>query len=176
MGPGLCTGLVCLFAAPYLGHGGVHSILKPWSLVREEIVPARDFTCALVSLPDQWLWSLVWDETTCAHAYNIWKWHPTQWTAARQCCKQLCGFGATKTLSGCIAPCWDKHQFCDKMMMSSWAVFKLSLFHEVVWTRKEENGNFVTAHFRVQLSSMWLLGTYMSLADHKGTQRGRLGA
>jgi len=39
-----------LNAAPYLRH-------KPWQLLREETVPAvfdsRDFTCALVSLPDQ---------------------------------------------------------------------------------------------------------------------------
>ena len=30
-----------------------------------------NFTCALVSLQDQRVWSFVWDETTCAHAYNI---------------------------------------------------------------------------------------------------------
>ena len=28
-------------------------------------------------------------------------------------------FGAMKTLSGRIAPCCDKHQFCDKMTVSS---------------------------------------------------------
>jgi len=28
----------------------------------------------------------------------------------------------------------------------------------------------------VWLSSAWLLNAYMSLSDHKGTQRGRLGA
>ena len=29
-----------------------------------------------------------------------------------------CEFGAMKTLSGCIAPRCDKHQFCDKMTVS----------------------------------------------------------
>jgi len=29
---------------------------------------------------------------------------------------------------------------------------------------------FATAHFCIYLSSAWLLSTYMSLADHKGTQ------
>ena len=28
-------------------------------------------------------------------------------------------FGAMKTLSGCKAPRCDKHQFCDKMMVST---------------------------------------------------------
>ena len=42
--------------------------------------------------------------------------------------------------------------------------------------KNNKNGTFATAHFFVQLSSAWLLATYMSLADHKGTQRGSLGA
>ena len=28
-------------------------------------------------------------------------------------------FGAMKTLSDCIAPRYDRHQFCDKMTMST---------------------------------------------------------
>ena len=50
-----------LNAAPYLQH-------KPWQLLpAEKSMPAVryrstcDFTCALVLLPDQWLWSLVWE-------------------------------------------------------------------------------------------------------------------
>ena len=39
----------------------------------------HDFTCALVLLPDCDLW--FGNETTCAHAYNIRKWRPTQRTA-----------------------------------------------------------------------------------------------
>ena len=39
-------------------------------------------------------------------------------------------FVAMKTLSGRIAPRCDKHQFCDKMTVSTWTVFKLSLFEQ----------------------------------------------
>ena len=39
-------------------------------------------------------------------------------------------FGAMKTLSGHIAPRCDKHQFCDKMTVSTWTVFELSLFEQ----------------------------------------------
>ena len=34
----------------------------------------------------------------------------------------------------------------------------------------------MTVHFCVPLSSTWLLATYVSLTDHKGTQRGSLGS
>ena len=64
------------------------------------------------------------------NAYNIWKWRPMQQTAPRQCCEQLREFGAMKTLSGRIAPHCDKHQFCDKMMVSTWTVFELPLFEQ----------------------------------------------
>ena len=49
-----------LNAAPYLRH-------KPWQLLRElekrpcQPYSTRNFTCALISLPDQWPWSLVWE-------------------------------------------------------------------------------------------------------------------
>ena len=36
-----------------------------------------------------------------------------------QCCEQLCEFGAVKTLDGRIASRCDKHQFCDKMTVST---------------------------------------------------------
>ena len=29
------------------------------------------------------------NETTRTHAYNIWKWRPSQWTAATECCEWL---------------------------------------------------------------------------------------
>ena len=32
-----------------------------------------------------------------------------------------------------------------------------------------------TTHYCVQMSSMWLLATYMNFSDHKGTQRDSLG-
>ena len=38
--------------------------------------------------------------------------------------------GTMKTLSGRIALRCDKHQFCDKMTVSTWTVFELSLFEQ----------------------------------------------
>ena len=62
-----------------------------------------------------------------------------------------------KTLSGWEAARCDEHQFCAKIKVSTWAVFELSLFDKVVWTKKErkkerknnKNGTFATAHFFV---------------------------
>ena len=64
------------------------------------------------------------------------------------------------------------------MTVSTLTVFEISLLNVVVLTitKKMKNGTFMTAYIRVYLSSAWLLATYMSLADHKGTQRGSLGA
>ena len=53
----------------------------------------------------------------CAHAYNIYKWRPTQRTATGFIDQGE--FVAMKTLSGCKAPCCDKHQFCDKMTVNT---------------------------------------------------------
>jgi len=47
-------------------------------------------------------------------------------------------FRAMKTLSGRIAPCCDKHQFCDKMTVSTWTIFEILLLNIVVWRKKEE--------------------------------------
>ena len=66
--------------------------------------------------------------------------------------------GAMKMLSSRIALRCDKHQFCDKMTECLKSVFEYRCLNKVV------------------VSSVWLLGTYMGLADHKGTQRGRLSA
>ena len=40
----------------------------------------------------------------------------------------------------------------------------------VLSCKNQKNGTFTIAHFCVKLSSAWPLATYMSLADHKGTQ------
>ena len=61
-------------------------------------------------------------------------------------------FGAMKTLSGRIGPRCDKHQFCDKMKVSTWTVFELSLFEQSGRNKerkKTKNGTFATAHFCV---------------------------
>ena len=41
-------------------------------------------------------------------------------------------FVAMKTLSGCKAPRCDKHQFCDKMTVSTLSVFEISLLNIAV--------------------------------------------
>ena len=61
-------------------------------------------------------------------------------------------FGVMKTLSGRIAPHCDKHQFCDKMTVNTWTVFKLSLFEQSGCDeerKKTKDGTFATAHFSV---------------------------
>ena len=64
-------------------------------------------------------------------------------------------FEAMKTLSGWEAAHCDEHQFRAKIKVSAWTVFELSLFEQVVVTKKErkkkntKNGTFATAHFCV---------------------------
>ena len=58
----------------------------------------------------------------CAHAYNVRKWRPTQRTAAGGAENSFIDQGkfvVMKTLSGCKTPRCDKHQFCDKMTVST---------------------------------------------------------
>ena len=84
-------------------------------------------------------------------------------------------FEAMKTLRDRRTPSCDKHQFRTKMTVSTQTVFELLLFEQS--GRNEERIRkmaFWLSH--TFASSAWLLATYMSLADHKGTQRGRLGA
>ena len=47
---------------------------KPWYYEKRPCQPysARHFTCALVTLPDQWLWSLVWEQDyVCACVQHL---------------------------------------------------------------------------------------------------------
>ena len=46
-------------------------------------------------------------------------------------------FEATKMLSGRRAQCYDKHQFCAKMKVSTQTVFEISLLN-IVQERKKE--------------------------------------
>ena len=57
-------------------------------------------------------------------------------------------FEAMKTLSGCEAARCDEHLFRDKIKVSAWTVFELSLFDKVVWY-DTKNGTFATTHFCV---------------------------
>ena len=61
------------------------------------------------------------NETTCAHAYNIRKWRPTQRAAVVLCCEQLDqgNFEAMKTRSGWEAARCDEHQFRAKIKVST---------------------------------------------------------
>ena len=47
--------------------------------------------CLCTSLVPRPMIVVIWpgDKTTCAHAYNIRKWRPLQWTAATECCEWL---------------------------------------------------------------------------------------
>ena len=88
-------------------------------------------------------------------------------------------FEAMKMLSGWEAARSDEHQFHAKINVSTLAVFQLSLLD--TWSeqrviKKTQNGTFAIPHFCVELSSAWLLATYMSVADHKVAERGSLGA
>jgi len=56
-----------------------------------------------------------------------------------------------KTLSGCKAPRCDKHQFCDKMTVSTWTVFEISLLYF-------RNRTLLRlAVFRVAFGHLWVL-------------------
>ena len=88
-------------------------------------------------------------------------------------------FEAIKSLSGWKAARSDEHQFCAKIKVSTLAVYELSSFDKWSGQRRKntKNGTFATAHFCVLLSSAWLLGSYMSLADqrrHSNRKPGRL--
>ena len=65
--------------------------------------------------------------------------------------------------------------FFSKNTVSTRTILELLLLNKEE-RKNSKNGTFATAHFRVELFSSRLLGNSMSLADHKSTQRGRLGA
>ena len=46
-------------------------------------------------------------------------------------------FEGLKTLSGWEAARYDEHPFRAKIKVSAWAIFELSLFDKMVWTKKE---------------------------------------
>ena len=105
-----------LNAAPNL-----HGVCEPFLLPHEETVPAVLTGTTLAPIPMT---------VEHVHTYKIRKWHPTQRTAAEQCCEHLCKSEAMKTLSGCIPPRCDKRQLCAKITLSTCTVFKLSLFED----------------------------------------------
>ena len=100
-----------LNAAPYLRH-------KPWQLLREEPkgsctyqpYSTRDFTYSSLApqTNDCGLW--FGNETTCAHAFNVRKWRPSNRQQAGRAENSFINqdeFVAIKTLSDCEAPRCD---------------------------------------------------------------------
>ena len=62
---------------------------------------------------------------------------------------------AMKTLSNHKAPCCDKDQFCDKMMVSTWTVLEIIVVEHCGLKKKEKNGTFTTAHFCVAFGHLY---------------------
>ena len=62
-------------------------------------------------------------------------------------------FVAMKTLSGCKTPHCDKHQFCDKMTVSTRTVFEISSLNFVVLFSKQMPYNFTTNMLKAYLST-----------------------
>ena len=66
---------------------------------------------------------VIWpgNETSCAHAYKIRKWRPSQRTATTECCEWLLltRVNSMKTLSGWEAVRCDEHPFRAKMKVSA---------------------------------------------------------
>ena len=84
-------------------------------------------------------------------------------------------FKTMKSLSGWEAARSDEHQFRAKIIVSTLAVFELSLFDKWSERRKKQEGEKWHFCYRTLLR-LAVFRAYMSLADHKGTQRGGLGA
>ena len=94
--------------------GRDRTLLPGWS--------TSDFTCALVLLPDQWLCSLVWNETTCAHVTIETIENGVLCNRTGRAVNSFIDqdeFAAMKTLSGHRALRCDKHIFHDKMTVST---------------------------------------------------------
>ena len=72
------------------------------------------------------------NKTSCAHAYKIRKWRPSQRTATTECVAFIDQgeFEAMKTLSGWEAARCDEYPFCAKIKVSARSVFELSLFEQ----------------------------------------------
>ena len=85
-------------------------------------------------------------------------------------------FEAMKTLSGRRAPRCDKHEFRAKMTVSTQTVLEMSLLNIVVSARKKEEYEKWHFHDRTLLRLAVFRVTLSHLSDHKGTQRGTLGA
>ena len=66
--------------------------------------------------------NVVWpgNETSCAHAYKIRKWQPSQRTVTTECCEWLLLTRVNlKTLSGWEAARCDEHPFRAKIKVSA---------------------------------------------------------
>ena len=110
-------------------------------------MPARSLVYSRFQTNDRGLRS--GNETSCAHAYKIRKWRPSQRTAASECCEWLLltrvNFEAMKTLSGWEAERCDEHPFRAKIKVSTWAVFELSSFDK--WSEQRKKKEYEKWYF-----------------------------
>ena len=95
------------------------------TILQEETVPAARVAPLCTKCRSQTNERGIWpgNETSCAHAYKIRKWRPSQRTATTECCEWLLltrvNFEAMKTLSGWEAVRCDDHLFHAKMKVSA---------------------------------------------------------
>ena len=79
-------------------------------------------------------------------------------------------FEAMNTVSGRNVPCCGEHQFLAKITVSSYRLFEQS------GIMKDKNATFTTTHLHLAVFSEAFGQLYMSLAGHKPTQSGKVGA
>ena len=128
-----------LYAAPYLG--GVHSISLGHYYRK---IPCQHVCTSLSPRPMTVVFGLgtrlcVGMRTTLENGVLH---NGQQPDSAVNIFINQCEFVGMKMLSCYIAPCCDKHPFCDKMTVSTWSIFEMSLFDEMVSTKKGEKWHF----------------------------------
>ena len=115
----------------------------------------RNFTCALVTLPDQWLWSLVWErDYVCACIQHL----------------KMASYAMDSNWAELRTALSIRVKLRVVMALSTWTVFEISMLNFVVLTRRRKM-TLVQPHtfaFNCLPCGFWAL---VSLADHKETQR-----
>ena len=120
------------------------------------------------------------NETSCAHAYKIRKWRPSQRTAASECCEWLLLTRVNlKLWRRWVAGKLSAVMSIRFVLKSRWVLEPFSSYRRLTsGLNKERIRKMVlllphTFAFSCLPRGFWPL---MSLADHKGTQRGCLGS
>ena len=120
-----------------------HSSVLPTTTGRDRCRPCtwstRDFTCALVSFPDQRLWHLTWEgDYMCASVQNLKMASFATDSSLRVLWMAFINQGEFEAMSGWEAACCDEYQFRAKIKLNTWAVFELSLFDKWSEQRKKD--------------------------------------